>query len=97
MQFQRQKAVPGDKREEGWRKHSQPEEEKYLKIPNVPCPVGNLGTVSGFFYDLSMTLRQWGPVSLPPGFCPCCVSVMCWSPTFISGGAAGGGGECGSW
>lgn len=25
------------------------EEEKYLKIPNVPWPVGNSGTISGFF------------------------------------------------
>lgn len=64
---------------------------EYLKILSVPCPVGNSGTVSVFFcfvcccfYDLSMTLRQWGPVNLPPGFSPHCVSVMYWSPTLIS-------------
>lgn len=31
-----------------------------------------------------MMLRQWGPFYLPPGSTSCCVSVMCWSPAFVS-------------
>lgn len=49
MQFQRLKALSGDRREERWEESSQAEEGKYLKISNVPWPVANLGTVSGVF------------------------------------------------